>query len=374
MRAYTKRLVVALTSICLVTIVIGSTDSRAQDLPVSARADLLQRQIVGAIKAKHLAEALRLIDAYKALKVPVPPAIYLVEAKVAKQTGHDVRAFQATTNYLKTATRREPGYDNALALYTELERKSDVRRWRATLSTTTPTQAPAEPGPADPSGNGRWVKDSSSGCEVWSPIPLPDESVSWSGRCADGRANGTGQVTWFSDGHVQETDEGTLHNGAENGIIRTTDKDGNYYESNEIDGIVNGSMKTRSALGNTCEGYGRFEFENGTWHIQAQMNCHYADGTAYIGGLLDWKPDGSGTATAPGGFSYVGGFLNGKHNGSGTLNMRDGSTFTGEFADDIGINGILRLPDGRTCNGHGVQNAQGNVTYSCTGPTSMTTR
>jgi hypothetical protein len=35
---------------------------------------------------------------------------------------------------------------------------------------------------------GTWVADDKSGCQVWDPNPQIDEAVSWSGACANGRA------------------------------------------------------------------------------------------------------------------------------------------------------------------------------------------
>ena len=54
------------------------------------------------------------------------------------------------------------------------------------------------------------------GCHVWNPNPQPEETVSWSGKCADGKASGRGRMTWRfrKDGAWANTwDEGPYADG-----------------------------------------------------------------------------------------------------------------------------------------------------------------
>jgi hypothetical protein len=37
---------------------------------------------------------------------------------------------------------------------------------------------------------GTFVADPNNGCKVWNTHPLPDETVSWSGACVNGLAQG----------------------------------------------------------------------------------------------------------------------------------------------------------------------------------------
>jgi len=60
---------------------------------------------------------------------------------------------------------------------------------------------------------GAWATDAKSGCEVWNPNPQLEESVTWSGSCTNGRAEGNGIVHWLKDGAIRETDEGEWHDG-----------------------------------------------------------------------------------------------------------------------------------------------------------------
>lgn len=45
-----------------------------------------------------------------------------------------------------------------------------------------------------------WIADAKTGCKVWNSEPLPKESVTWSGDCLNGKAEGRGTLTWYRDG------------------------------------------------------------------------------------------------------------------------------------------------------------------------------
>ena len=66
---------------------------------------------------------------------------------------------------------------------------------------------------AAPAHAGTWVVDTKSGCQIWNPNPQLDESVSWSGSCANDRAEGRGIAQWSRNGNPSETDEGEWRNG-----------------------------------------------------------------------------------------------------------------------------------------------------------------
>src|SRR5437762_8118023 len=45
-----------------------------------------------------------------------------------------------------------------------------------------------------------WTADPQTGCRVWNGAPQPNETISWSGRCRNGLAQGPGVVQWLEDG------------------------------------------------------------------------------------------------------------------------------------------------------------------------------
>ena len=62
-----------------------------------------------------------------------------------------------------------------------------------------------------------WIADS-NGCKVANPQPQPIESISWSGRCKFGYADGPGVVRWFSEGKSNGISSGTFKEGKLMGI------------------------------------------------------------------------------------------------------------------------------------------------------------
>jgi hypothetical protein len=131
---------------------------------------------------------------------------------------------------------------------------------------------------AAPAHAGAWVIDNKSGCQVWNPNPQLDESVSWSGSCANGRAEGTGIAQWSRNGNPSETDEGEWRNGRQ----------------------VNAGTQSWST--------GRYEGE-----------------------LSDGEPNGHGVLTLQK-LRYEGDFRNGRPNGLGTLTT-ESETVRGTWKD-----------------------------------------
>lgn len=46
-----------------------------------------------------------------------------------------------------------------------------------------------------------WVP-SPDDCLVYSPNPIPNETITWSGDCIDGKASGSGELTWYLHGEA----------------------------------------------------------------------------------------------------------------------------------------------------------------------------
>lgn len=58
-----------------------------------------------------------------------------------------------------------------------------------------------------------WAKDSKNDCMIWNENPQPNETVTWSGNCVDGKAEGTGEAVWHDDGIPKFTLPYTSENG-----------------------------------------------------------------------------------------------------------------------------------------------------------------
>ncbi len=121
---------------------------------------------------------------------------------------------------------------------------------------------------------GGWIADQQRGCQIRNPVPMPDEAVSWSGRCKDGKADGQGQLLWLANNKLFLTIEGV--------------------------------------------------FEDG----QCRRRCAVSTqtGNKYLGEMLDNRPDGTGIMTYADGITYSGGWSGGKKHGKGVFTAKDGSS------------------------------------------------
>ena len=99
-------------------------------------------------------------------------------------------------------------------------------------------------------------------CYVWNPYPQPGETVTWTGACAGGRAQGTGTLTWAHDGGVQTNTGGRLVDGKFNGHWVMRDEDGSVSEGPYVNDERNGNWVFRFVDGNTMEG----PYVNGVQH------------------------------------------------------------------------------------------------------------
>ena len=112
----------------------------------------------------------------------------------------------------------------------------------------------------------------SSGCKVYNPAPQNNETISWSGDCVEGFANGSGILEWYADGELMERYEGDMELGWAQGNGTLISEKGMRY-----DGHWNKSAQS---------GYGKLS---------------HLDGSSYEGQWLDGKPHGRGTYTDPNG-------------------------------------------------------------------------
>ena len=78
--------------------------------------------------------------------------------------------------------------------------------------------------------------------------PHTGETVTWTGECAGGKAQGTGTLTWVWDGN-QQTSTGQLLDGELNGNWVLRDASGNVGEGPFVDGERHGHWVLRFANG-----------------------------------------------------------------------------------------------------------------------------
>ncbi len=144
---------------------------------------------------------------------------------------------------------------------------------------------PGKVGFAAPDEDAGWIADK-RGCKVANPFPRPGETITWSGECKNGFAQGQGVLQWYLDGQEDDRYEGNLELGWAEGRGVLVRLDGSKYD---------GDWKQSQQHGN-----GRFEAPDGSW---------------YEGQWKDGKPHGQGQYRRPDGKIFIGVWIDGVYEG-----------------------------------------------------------
>ncbi|MBS7789159.1 hypothetical protein KTR66_04090 [Roseococcus sp. SDR] len=154
-----------------------------------------------------------------------------------------------------------------------------------------------------------WVVDPRNGCWLWNSNPQPNETVTWSGACPRGPAQGQGRGEWRSqDGGAPamvSQFSGQMREGRLDGQATVTWPSGNRYEGAWMDGRQNG---------------------HGVYL--------WANGARYDGEWRDGRRQGHGVMLYPNGDRYEGRWRDGRFHGEGVYVWANGNRYEGEYRDD----------------------------------------
>ena len=178
-----------------------------------------------------------------------------------------------------------------------------------------------------------WIDDPISGCALWThQQPVAGELPSWSGNCLDGRAEGSGVLSWYREQQLWGRYIGPMQGGKVVGLGELWIRSGNaglghydHYRGEFARGRLNGHSVLQRWNGDHFEG----RFEDGV--IQGYGSYVAASGDRYDGEFLDGKPHGSGYFVSAAGERYHGQFSAGERHGEGTLVDADGGRYSGPF-------------------------------------------
>lgn len=127
-----------------------------------------------------------------------------------------------------------------------------------------------------------WFADPATGCKVWDATPVLGESISWTGGCDNGLAEGHGTLQWFEHG-----------------------KPTARYEGGYRAGKMNGRGVFRMANGDQYDG----EFKDDDFNGLGVYS--WANGDRYDGKWADSKPNGQGAKIGRDGQVFSGTWING---------------------------------------------------------------
>lgn len=180
------------------------------------------------------------------------------------------------------------------------------------------------------------LTDPKSGCAAIAVDVIAADSISWSGKCVGGLADGLGTATFSSHGKILETITAEFDRGqTRDGHISVGWPDGSHYEGGGLEGRMEGWGVLTTAAGD------RFE---GQWHA-GKLDGHgvalWADGDRYDGNWRAGIAEGQGVQIWSDGRKYEGEWHNDLPDGHGIVTQKDGKRYEGSFAEGQPIN--LRL-------------------------------
>lgn len=192
-------------------------------------------------------------------------------------------------------------------------------------------------GPMSAAAGGRWARSVDSGCLVWDALPQPEETISWSGACVDGKATGPGtEVSRYRVDAIpkEERYTGEMLAGRLHGRGTLVYDNGDRYEGEFVRSRRVGRGVYTHANGDRYEG----EFKDDRRTGRGAFTYH--QGGRYEGDFVNGLFDGVGSFTFPDGARYDGHFKRGMANGAGRLTDRAGDVLSGNW-----VNGCLRRGD-----------------------------
>jgi hypothetical protein len=116
-----------------------------------------------------------------------------------------------------------------------------------------------------------------NGCKVYNPMPQENETISWSGQCRNGFADGKGILDWIINGQLEERFEGELKMGWADGEGTYVSRTGVRYEGEWKNSLQDGKGKIQNADGSAYEGEWSKGKPNG-WGVYRAPNGQVLEG------------------------------------------------------------------------------------------------
>ncbi len=192
-------------------------------------------------------------------------------------------------------------------------------------------------------GSSCWMEtENNPGCYLWNGGLAANATVTWSGECAGGLAQGTGSRIWSytdSDGNpTSSSGTGELRNGKENGHWTFRTAGGGGSEGPYVDGKMNGHWTWRYAttnpegstlgeIGGVLKGPYVDGMRNGHW------TWRWADGDVWEGPYVDNKKNGHWVHRQANGDVDEGPYVDGEKHGHWTGRDADGIWRQGSYVN-----------------------------------------
>ena len=165
------------------------------------------------------------------------------------------------------------------------------------------------------------------GCRVWDDHYVPRQTVTWSGTCSGGVADGQGYLKWSSGGKETHTGTGTLSNGKMHGRWVVRYAEGEVHEGAYVDGKRHGRWVARDADGDV----GEMPYVDGKLHGRGVLRR--ANGEVHEGTFVDGKAHGQWVVRHASGTVEEGPVVEGKRHGRWVQRNAKGSVGEGLYVD-----------------------------------------
>ena len=193
----------------------------------------------------------KIVSLQKEHGLRLPGGFHFKHARVALSAGSIGEAIKAANGYLVQVGREGKFYREALELLQEAERMEQLQSWFGAEKMCV----------SQPKGTSCWMEVTGKpDCHVWNHNLQPDEIVTWSGKCAEGRADGEGTTRWVYDGGKKTlVATGRLMDGKVHGQWVLHWPDGKVEQGSYVDWKRRGRWVIRKANGEVKH----LTFENG---------------------------------------------------------------------------------------------------------------
>ena len=252
----------------------------------------------------------------------LPNEFHFKHAKAALSAGAIQNAIDAVSTYLLKAGREDKYYQKALEL---LEEAEQVQSW------FDPEQMCA----GKSKGAECWKElTGQPGCYVWDDLLITDQTVTWTGECSAGRAQGEGTLKWlWEDGEKTSESTGSLTDGKRRGNWVEQEADGDVWEGPYVDGRRHGKWIWRLANGTVWKG----PYEAGK--LEGYWVGRYKDGSVHEGTAVDGKRHGEWILRWADGQIHEGPYVEGEKHGQWVERWADGAVkhVTFEKSERVGV-------------------------------------
>ena len=309
----------------VVFVLLAATAAVAQ-LPPEIQADRYLLAARQAIEGQDFTAAQAALDKMSLLEteqgLELPEEFYFRSAQVAQQTHRAARAVQMVTRYLEMAGRDGKHYIEAL----ELLNAAEAETFNA-----------AQTCPGKSKGSECWKElANQSGCHVWNLNLQPDVTATWTGKCAEALAQGTGMLKWVWDGGKKTMEStGQLQAGKSHGRWKIRDSNGHVHEGSYEQGKQHGKWVIQWADDNGELSGNKTEGPYVEGKMQGLWTARWTDESIEKRPFVDDKIHGQLTGRDADGDTWEISYVEGKRHGQYTGRTAEGKVSSeGPYVED----------------------------------------